>query len=312
MKLLKQVRQQLIQYLWDFFQKDHQQTQILTQDLQQRGESLVLDHFAIIDLPSNHSGLNLLSQIFSAIGFIPQGHGYLPEKQNEFLWLTEYDAFDQPASTVLPQIVVADFNLAELPPHIRTIIEHYTQYIPPSPLREIQYLSGKAYLGDVVAATQLLQLLKNYFSSRQWPLPTVQDFQQVQAFNELLAWVLVFGHIPNHFTIATHLLRDFADFSAFNAYIEHELKFTFNQQGNKIKGEPGLGIEQSSTLAKPTKIQVADGVIEVANSFIEFVWRYPLIPSPQKWNDYFTGFIAQQANRVIESLYTCTMNQETA
>jgi hypothetical protein len=310
MKLLKQVRQQLINYLWDFFQKNHQQTQTLTQDLQQRGELLVLDHFAIIDLPSNHSGLNLLSQIFSAIGFIPQGHGYLPEKQNEFLWLTEYDAFDQPASEVLPQIVVADFNLAELPPHVCTIIEHYTQHIQPSPLREIQYLSGKAYLGDSVAAAQLLQRLKNYFSSRQWPLPTVDDFHQVQAVNELLAWVLVFGHIPNHFTIATHLLKGFANFAAFNDYVENELKFTFNQQGSKIKGGSELGIEQSSTVAKPTKIQLADGVIEIANSFIEFVWRYPLIQPAHKWNDYFTGFIAQQANRVIESLYT--MNQETA
>lgn len=304
MKLLKQIRSQLIQELWRSYKQSLPAAATLATALEARGEKIILDHLAIIDLPSRYSGIPTLVQIFSALGYIVQGCDYLPEKQNDFTWMVESDALDQPVNTVLPQVVVADFRLDELPISIRKIIESYTAYIKASPLREIQQLSGKAFLGDHSAATQLLQLLHLYFTHRQWPLPTVADFQQVREANELLAWVLVFGHIPNHFTISSHLMSNFPSFSHFIRFVEHELLLPLNQEEGKIKGNSKVGIQQASTIGSIENIELADSKIFAPGRFIEFVWRYSLNKSaPCLWNDYFTGFISSHANRVIESLY---------
>lgn len=304
MKLLKQIRTQLIQELWKNYRQSLSAAGTLVAALEKRQEKILLDHLAIIDLPSQHSGMTTLTQIFASLGYIVQGCDYLPDKQNNFTWMAESDAINQPVATVLPQVVVADFRLNELPISIRKIIETYTSQIKESPLTDLQYLSGKAFLGDNTAANQLLQLLRHYFSSRQWPLPTIRDFQQVREANELLAWVLVFGHIPNHFTISTHLMPSFASFSQFVNFVEHEVKIPLNQQEGKIKGNSSAGIQQASSVGAIENIELADGKVFAPGRFIEFVWRYSCIRSqPLLWNDYFTGFISSHANRVIESLY---------
>jgi hypothetical protein len=53
------------------------------------------------------------------------------------------------------------------------------------------------------------------------------------------------------------------------------------------------------------EVNLADGVVHLPTDFVEFVWRFPLSVDnngTQKWQDFFTGFIAQNANHVIESL----------
>lgn len=306
MHLLKKVRHDLTKHLWHTYKNTVPHFQIIESALQKRKDhSIILDHFAIIDLPSQHSGISHLSQIFSALGYIVQGLDYLPEKQNDFLWMVETDAITQSATETLPQIVVADFRLHELPATVKQIIEKYTQEIPPSPLSEIQRLSGKTYLGDELAARQLLSLLIHYFSGRQWSLPTVKDFKTVQEANELLAWVLLFGRIPNHFTISAHLLNGFDSLQAFMDFVAKDLGLALNTQEGIIKGNSAMGIQQGSTLGVPTEIQLADGHLLLPGPFIEFVWRYFKVNDKKstRWCDYYTGFIAQNANKVVESLY---------
>ncbi|RDI48646.1 DUF1338 domain-containing protein [Aquicella lusitana] len=304
--MLKQVRRTLIHQLWDKYRSQSVQTQLIEKGLKHKGiQKFTLDHFAIIDLPGPHTGISHLNQLFSAIGYIVQGRDYLPDKQNDFLWMTECDSLHSPATEVLPQVVVADFRLDELPLTIRKIIEKYAAKTRPSPVPEAQKLAGRAYLGDEAAANNLYSLITHYLSGRDWPLPTINEFHTVQAFNELLAWVLVFGRTPNHFTLSVHLLDHFSDLNAFHAFIETEVELPLNQDGGVIKGGPSVGIAQGSTAGMPKTIPLADGSIQLPTDFVEFVWRYPCYPSvkPVLWEDYFTGFVAQHADRVIESLY---------
>lgn len=303
MKLLKKVRQQFIHEIWLSFQRSVPQAQLIVDNLESRGEQIIIDHFAIIDLPSKHSGIHYLTQIFSALGFIPQGHGYLPEKQNEFIWMVEGDAIDQPLDAVLPQVVVADFWMDELPATVQKIVQKYTAHLSQLPLREIQYLSGQTFLGNQLAAEKLLLMLRNHFTQRHWPLPSIQDFQTVREINELLAWVLVFGPIPNHFTLAVHLLNSFDSLKSFVDFVRDDLQLSLNCQGGEIKGHSNSGIEQSSTIGIMTPIELADGGIMLPERFMEFVWRHSDKEKPAVWNDYFTGFIADNANRVIEAVY---------
>lgn len=295
--MLKSARQTVISHLWQAWRDRSPEIQKIEAGLMSKGcHAFVLDHFAVIDLPSTQSGISELTQLFSAIGYCEQGRGYLADKQNDFLWMAEEDCAQTNALQALPQVVVADFRLHELPEKVRNIIKKYAAQTKPSPLAEIKHLTSPEAISQRICAYLI--------SGRDWPLPTVNDFMAVHEFNELLAWVLVFGRRPNHFTISVHLLPGFTNLSEFNEFIEKEIKLSLNAEGGLIKGTLASGIAQSSTKGALRKIQLADGEVELPTDFTEFVWRYPVSTTqPVLWKDYFTGFIAQHADCVIESLY---------
>ena len=125
--MLKEIREQVITSLWNRYQQSNQHIQRIQQKLlEQHSQLPILDHLAIIDLPGENTGISELKRIFSAIGFSLQGEGYLPEKQNDFVWLAANDSDGAPATTVLPQIVVADFRPDELPKNVRDIVLKYS------------------------------------------------------------------------------------------------------------------------------------------------------------------------------------------
>lgn len=296
----KTIRQAVIHDLWQHWCSQSSEIKKITAGLQQRGcPPFVLDHFAVIDLPSARSGITELCQLFSVIGYEERGRGYLPDKQNDFLWMAEEDSAHCSAHDALPQVVVADFRLDEMALEVKKIIEKYAARTMTSPLAPIKQLA------KTDSATDITKYICDYLKAgRDWPLPTVHDFLTVQSFNELLAWVLVFGRIPNHFTLSVHLLPGFNDLADFNRFIEQELRLPLNPDGGFIKGKKESGIAQSSTKGALRKIQLSDGEVLLPMDFTEFVWRYPTSSStPVMWHDYFTGFVAQHADYVIESLY---------
>ena len=132
--MLKQARQLIVNNLWTSYHSISPQIKLIEDSLQKKGTtSLILDHFAIIDLPGPHTGISHLSNIFSSLGYETRGRDYLADKQNDFLWMAEVDSENQPASSVLPQVVVADFRLQEMPRAVRNIIEKYSHAARPSP-----------------------------------------------------------------------------------------------------------------------------------------------------------------------------------
>lgn len=311
--MLKQLRQNIMQNLWETYSKSSLDMQCIDIALKQKGlHRIILDHFAIIDLPGPNTGISHLREIFSSLGYIERGKDYLASKQNDFLWMAEINCDEFPIFEVLPQVVVADFRLEEMPTEISRIIQCYAKQAPPSPINEIRKLIQRIELGETAAITACTKLISNYFTGRDWALPTLNEFSTVREFNELLAWVLVFGRRPNHFTLSIHLLDYFKDLSDFHRFIETTVGLPLHQEGGVLKGGKSIGIAQGSTSGIPQTIQLMDGNIEIPTGFIEFVWRYPAHASqqhPKRWGDYFTGFIAQHAERVIESLYLEPLSQ---
>lgn len=302
--MIKSFRQSLIESLWEIYCGSCSDMQTIRAALSKKGvHRLTLDHFAVIDLPGIYSGIPILHEIFSTLGFRERGKDYLAEKQNDFLWMAEEDCMNQPAEKVLPQVVIADFRLHEMPESISRIIEHYSHQTNFSAVDQIRNLLQRLTAGDETATLPCKKLLLQYLTGRDWPLPTVKEFQLVREFNELLAWVLVFGRRPNHFTLSVHLLEHFSDLEDFHRFIEEEAKLPLNVEGGAIKGSRQTGIAQGSTAGISQKVALRDGEIEIPNGFVEFVWRYPSGANQEKWGDYFTGFIATHADRVIESLY---------
>ncbi len=330
LNILFGIRKALVDKLWNGYLNDIPHAKAIFDFLSRENKNIALDHFAIIDLPSRNTGIPILSQIFSSLGFVIEGLDYLPDKQNDFLWMVEEGAQEKLVHDVLPQVVLADFRLDELPFSIRKIIEKYTGQIPACPLShsDIENNIGKLQQGDESAGKLLLSFLVSYFNTRDWEVPSLADFRTVQEANELLAWVLLFGRKVNHFTISVHLLENYKDLQDFHNKLPETLNCNLNKLnniGSVFKGSPQLGIMQSSTLGELKEIQLADGTAFIRDSFMEFIWRYPknimlqdslkdsINDSPQNasnnatppklWRDFHAGFIAQNANQVVESLY---------
>lgn len=299
--MLREIRQSLVNHLWSTYCTTTPQFQQIVNALSL--EKVPLDHIACIDLPSEHTGIPTMTALLSLIGFEKQGAGYLPSKQNDFIWVAEEGAHKMLARQVLPQIVVADFRLNELPNKVRTIIEKYAHQSKSVPFEDIKIALYQAQHGDMKALDWVKRFYATYFQGRNWSLPTLSEFHTVHAFNELLAWVLIFGRKPNHFTLPIHLLDRFENFDAFITFIETSVKLPLNTQGGRIKGDRSLGILQSATQGTPQRIELTDGYVDLPVDFVEFVWRFSNDPHPQYWGDYFTGFIANQANDIIQSLY---------
>lgn len=306
--MLRQLRQSIIEALWDRYRTNCAQAMCVDAGLRQKNiPHFVLDHFAIIDLPHPQSGIPFLRELFEALGFVLRGEDYLPSKQNDFAWLAEASCETQLATETLPQVVVADFRLHEMPTDVRSIIEKFAAQTKPLSLEKIRKLIHLASQGDAAAACEAEKDIVDYLTRRDGALPTITEFKTVNAFNELLAWVLAFGRRPNHFTVSVHLLHQhFADLTQFNQFIEHELGLPLNCDGDVIKGGAAVGLAQSSTRGELKKVKLADGDVFVPTDFVEFVWRYPVAGKKQavRWGDYFANFIAPQADHVIQSLYT--------
>lgn len=301
--MIGKLRQDFIEILWRNYSTSTPHVKRIEAGLKSNNIKLpVLDHLAIIDLPGKHTGIRVLQKIFDALGYVVKGRDYLPEKQNDFTWLAENNSEDNHAGKVLPQVVIADFRLEEMPVNVRDIICKYSDQAKPAPIAELTTLLQQSH--DTHAQTSILTLLKNYFVGRDWPLPTLAEFRTVREFNELLAWVLVFGRKPNHFTYSIHLMPEFNSLVDFHRFVETTVGLPLNQDGGVIKGGRAQGIEQGSTAGTPEQIQLADGTAELPTGFVEFVWRYSEKTQPVLWKDYFTGFVANHANRVIQSLYT--------
>lgn len=294
--MLKQLRQRIIHALWLKYREKNQQMQQIEKALANCGvHKLLLDHFAVIDLPGPQSGIPHLKAIFDAIGYKQRGNGYLPEKQNDFIWLSEEDSDEHKASDVLPQVVIADFRLSEMPDHVRSIIEKYAKQAKPFPMSLLNTRENNLEVINAVLA---------YFNGRDWPLPTFNEFKTVHSFNELLAWVLVFGRQPNHFTLSVHLLDHFSTLTDFHHFITKATRLVLNDDGGLIKGSEQTGIAQGSTRGDKKHIELQGGSIDIPTGFVEFVWRFGKLKEKSIWwKDYFTGFVAQHADHVIESLY---------
>ena len=81
-----------------------------------------------MDLPGENSGIDNLFQVFSCFWYISQGRDSLLNKQNRFMWLTEHNSLGKIAEQALPQVVIADFLLSDIPDEISKIILKYSSF----------------------------------------------------------------------------------------------------------------------------------------------------------------------------------------
>ncbi len=293
------IKRRIIDCLWDNYVPSIPYYKIVFNE-----NKPVIDHLAIIDLPSSEcTGIPFMRSIFTRLGFIETGAGYLPEKQNDFIWMTDKEANLSQAKNSLPQVVLADFRINLLPSKVQKIVQKYVNQAQPFNFSEFdKHIES----GDEEKA---VKMLSEFLLHRSWGLPTVGEYNIVKEENQLLAWVLLFGRKVNHFGVNITFETSYTDLWHFNSHIKTLNYAELNSKEGEVKGGAHQGIAQSSTLGQYIKIKAADGFVETHNSFMEFVWRYPKTKNAKMWGDYFTGFVAENANKVIESLYDDQSNK---
>jgi hypothetical protein len=78
---------------------------------------------------------------------------------------------------------------------------------------------------------------------------------------------------------------------------------TINTIDGEIKGSRAIGVEQSSFYGKKMIVELSDGEVFVNDAFIEFVWRHPKTANATTLNDFNNGFISDNANKIVETLF---------
>lgn len=295
--MLSVVRKKVIYKLWenyikciDFYPKLFKQQPIL-------------DHLAIIDLSSWRSGRRELKRIFERIGFEEKGTGYLPDKQNDFLWMREKQFGATKFGESLPQLVLADFRNELFSEGTQELIVRLTEQMPQFDFdlldRNIKALEN----GDPFATSAICEQILEYLQNPQWRVPTKVEYEQLRKENNLLAWVAVFGRKVNHFGVCINGVKGFKNLNEFVEHIKNAELTQLNNIEGEVKGGDADGIAQASSIGSPITIKLEGGIVNANQSFMEFVWRYPRAEKPVTWNDYFNGFVANNATYVIESLY---------
>jgi len=304
MNLLPKLRNEFIQVLWKRFRQDYGPAEQLAQFISDREGVVPLDHFAIIELPNPLGEDRELETLLVAIGFKKEGAGYLPDKINDFCWFVEEDAATKSIQAALPKIVLGNFRLGECSFETKRVIERISQ-LPTLNSAMVLKLAQEVRDGVEPSYFRLLSILIETFTRRPCLSPLTREFQRVQEENELMAWSMLFGREINHFGLSVYALQHFASLEAFNHTVTEKLNFRLNECGGFIvKGGPQDGIAQSATVNTYTSKKLTDGSVTVRSPFLEFVWRFPITASPTStWKDYFQGFVAKNANRVIESVY---------
>lgn len=291
------LQQALIKRLWDgYIVSIPSFSTIFPEDIQPS-----LDHFAIIDLQSEHFGISGMRLIFEKLGFKKAGCGYLPTKQNDFIWMTSDESYNATPQDSLPQVVLADFRHHELSEKAEAILNKYAAYASPIDHKKLDSVIEQA-MRDTNKIDAAVDYIESILISRDWPEPSLEDYNVIKVENPLIAWVLLFGRKVNHFGFGIYTTGEYDSIYSFTRKLRDELGLPINIESGMIKGSQSTGIEQSSTMGDVIYEQIGGQTIQTHDSFMEFVWRHPLSAKPKFMRDYHNGFVAENANNIIESL----------
>jgi len=134
------------------------------------------------------------------------------------------------------------------------------------------------------------------WAGRLWKPVKYDVYQELLKESEYAAWVAALGLRCNHFTISVNHLTKFPTIESLLDFIEG-LGYKLNTSGGRVKGNPGVLLEQGSTLADRVEVDFADGRKHIIPScYYEFARRYP---TPD--GKLYQGFVAASADKVFES-----------
>jgi len=229
------------------------------------GHDLVNDHVAYRTFNSEPVNLAKLAQHFIHLGYKECGEYHFNSKH---LYAKHYEH----SNSTLPKVFISELLVEKLSPQAQTIINSLVVTIKAGVVGQHDFL----------------------YSGTHWQI-SHQDYQTLLAESEYAAWLSAWGYRANHFTVSINHLQNFDNILAVNEAVKAG-GFKLNTAGGEIKGDAGVMLEQSSTLADKMEVNFSDKTVAIPSCFYEFAQRYPLSNG-----ELYTGFVAASADKIFES-----------
>ncbi|MBS1606615.1 MAG: DUF1338 domain-containing protein [Bacteroidetes bacterium] len=254
-----------------------------------REEEIENDHIAFRSLGVPFLGIASLEKVFLRLGWVRRDAYHFPAKRLDAYWYA-------PPEPRYPRIFLSELRVGDLSSRAQELIRKYTGGLSRDPVDLVDP-------GDAAAIDQFLH-------SSSWELPTLEDYEALQAESEYAAWVIYNRYYLNHFTISVHNLRPgYNTVASFNEFLETH-GFRLNDSGGKIKTSPDGLLLQSSTVAGLVEAGFAGGVKKmIPGSYVEFAERR-VLPAFAGWpaerigrEQRREGFEAGNADKIFESTF---------
>ena len=248
------------------------------------------DHIAFRTMGVPHLGIRSFEKIWLAYGYERRDLYRFEGKKLDAFWYA-------PPSPELPRIFISELRVGDLSADAQRILRSYTDEVTADPVDALDLSDG-----DQVDA---------FLHTPLWRLPTLADYERLQAESEYAAWVIYNRYYLNHFTVSVHRLPEGYDtIPAFNRFLEAR-GFELNDAGGKVKVSPDGLLRQSSTVAEMIEATFAGGeTAMISGSYVEFAERRPLpqyahLPKAQLTREQRReGFEAGNADKIFESTYS--------
>ena len=229
------------------------------------GGDVVNDHVAYRTFNNEQVNLAKLAQHLINLGYKECGEYHFHSKH---LYAKHYEH----NNSLLPKVFISELLVEKLSLKAQTIINNLMASMDTS----------------VVAQDDFL------YSGTHWQI-SHQDYQALLAESEYAAWLSAWGYRANHFTVSINHLQNFDNILAVNEAVKAG-GFNLNTTGGEVKGDAGVMLEQSSTLADKIDVNFSDKTVAIPSCFYEFAQRYPLSNG-----ELYTGFVAASADKIFES-----------
>lgn len=306
----------LFRELWQNYRGQVSDVPRIEDALRALGEFWHEDHVAFRTLPGEHCGAHVLQGMFELLGYQRRDSYEFKDKRLSAFWMEPPSDKGTLAHLVLPKVFISELQVEMFTSQFCSCVKKYTNQVHSSPLAEWksqfnQLTRSLDFSNTEDSERSLFESLKAsmvaYLSEGPgWQRPMFTDYQLLLRESEYGAWTLVFGPIPNHFTVSVYLMKRFSSLDSFNEFVTEHLAVRMNQAGGQIiKGSPLVGLEQSATLACHVPVLFQDGVRRLPYAFVEFAFRHPLEGNcaDGQWGSYYQGFVTENADKIFESTY---------
>ncbi len=248
---------ELLAALWQDYAERTPQARAIHAALAEAGEVVVNDHIALRGLAGTRLGIEELAAPFVRAGWRFAGRYHFAQKRLDARHL----AHPEPGR---PKVFISELRVGEFSAELRAVVGRMV-----------------AELGPALTI------------GRPWRV-SFAEVELLRRESEYAAWVAAHGLRANHFTVLVNALRGFAGLAELNAWLRGR-GFVLNPAGGEIKGSPGQGLEQSSTLADAVELEFREGRRTVPGCYYEFARRHVVDGA------LFDGFIEGSADRIFES-----------
>lgn len=232
-----------------------------------KNQPIINDHIAFRTFNLARVNLSKLSQHFTALGYVEKDQYQFKAKK---LMAKHFEHQDKN----LPKIFISEL-----------LVEQLSQ-------------DSQIIINQLVAQTDELIISQPavLYSGRHWQL-NYAEYQALLAESEYAAWLAAWGFRANHFTVSINHLNHISDVQAINTLLkQHNIQL--NSSGGEIKGNKGVMLEQSATVADQIPVTFSDKKVTIASCFYEFAKRYPM-----KNGELFQGFVEASADKIFESTH---------